>query len=467
MNARGWAANRGIIPWYAAGVLSRAVAAWKADRYDPTLDALVDLTGNAHHARFGSTVGADTNDPLRLPFAGKAYLYVPGAGVDGASTPSSPAIDITGAIEIRAHIRPVLWATTTARHVVSRYTTAGDNRSWRLFQTDSGLFGFQWSENGTSAYATINNPQPFPFADGEAGWIRVTFETDNGNGQRVAQWYTSVDGVLWTPLGSAMVQAGTTSLASVNSPVEVGVQEAGRNFLGDIYRVQVFDGLADEGGNLVADFNPADSQEPHTSFASSTTGETWTINRSTTGRKAVLVDRPLLLLGTDDYLVVPYHANLDAVRGQPLTAALAFRRYPTSAYEVFIGNRAHWESAANAGWNIRNINNVGAANATAQVADGSVATARSGTWPSGVAAIAAAVIESNETLAANLAGVSIAPTSIGGTAPLTAGQPLVIGARSTLNSDFASMEFVGAAIFREALTADDLSRLAREFGVAA
>jgi len=85
-------------------VAERAIAWWHVNEYDAALDALVDLSGNGHHAVFGSSVGVDTNDPLRLIRTNENYLYLPGTNGNYVSTPDAAPLDITGDIDIRVRI---------------------------------------------------------------------------------------------------------------------------------------------------------------------------------------------------------------------------------------------------------------------------------------------------------------------------------------------------------------------------
>ena len=78
-------------------VLDRAVAYWAAKDYSGSGD-LLDGSGNGHHAQLGSTPGADTNDPLKLPYTGTQYAYFPGSAgneVSVAGLSNSTPFDYT------------------------------------------------------------------------------------------------------------------------------------------------------------------------------------------------------------------------------------------------------------------------------------------------------------------------------------------------------------------------------------
>lgn len=59
-------------------ILDRAIAYWRASEYSGA-GAWLDESGNGHDAQFGSTAGADSNDPLFLPYASVQYAYFPGS----------------------------------------------------------------------------------------------------------------------------------------------------------------------------------------------------------------------------------------------------------------------------------------------------------------------------------------------------------------------------------------------------
>ena len=81
----------------------------------------------------------------------------------------------------------------------------------------------------------------------------------------------------WTTRGTNTGAA--TSIHDSTAPVTIGAAQSGGTgevFTGYIYEVRIYDGI---GGTLVSDFNPQRDMNPgDTSFVSSTTGETWTLN---------------------------------------------------------------------------------------------------------------------------------------------------------------------------------------------
>jgi hypothetical protein len=103
-------------------------------------------------------------------------------------------------------------------------------------------------------------------------------------------------------LGTDQTSAATSIFVSV-SPVEIGTSNAGTaNFLaGKIYRAQILNGI--DGVPVLDVDTSVISTGAATSFTA-LTGQTVTINRSTSGRKTTCVTHPVWLFGTDDYMAV-------------------------------------------------------------------------------------------------------------------------------------------------------------------
>jgi len=429
------------------GVLRRAVAAWKAEHYQPNIDSLVDLTGRGHHARFGSAIGADTNDPLHLPFNGQKYLHCPGEPSNYGITTNAVWPADGGEIILEVDIAPGTASTGLARGV-----GGGDNFLRCLYDAVNERVSFQWFKAG-GAYGG-GTP-----GEAHARGVRKRWRGVISSDRSTITQQEYVSGS-WETRATRPVtdfQTGRpTALAIGYRDSFSGVGD--QRFAGAIHRLTLT-----SGGTAVADFNPADSAEPHTSWVSSATGETWTINRSATGRKAVLVDRPLLLLGTDDYLEVSNHADLNFGAGEDFTVCLAYRTYWTaqvsgrglfgkkSGYGVGgSGYQAYYSSTYSSGMTLRLSDNT--------VED--VALLGSGLNPVG----SAGLVSMRRVAGANLAGFTPLGTSsiASNTASLHNSLPLQIGRAS---ADYADFEFIGAAIFREALTPADLALVAAEFGV--
>ena len=161
--------------------------------------------------------------------------YISSAGLVGyglnnatyASTPDSAALDIVGDIEITARMQPTSWTAGINQGIVAKRSVVGNFSFWAVLF--NGRPQINWTENGTTT-KTAACLTTVPFTT-EAGWVRITFDVDNGASGSTATFYTAADSptepTSWTPLGAPVVTAGTTSIFSGTSIVQFR-----SNFLG-------------------------------------------------------------------------------------------------------------------------------------------------------------------------------------------------------------------------------------------
>lgn len=433
-------------------VSKRAVALWKAESYDPTLDALVDLSGNGHHARFGSTVGSDTNDPLRLEFNGEKYFHMPGVNGNSAHGAADPTPLSISHGEFRVDFRPLV---TSAGGLISTYNYPRVILSVSTGKYTPAVLLSDDSYHGPGNIAT-------DIAVGERRCARFTWQYDGTTLTFKGYEGSSMTGP-WTFLGT-LTSTPSLPLKAADKGFGLGARDSLTNgaITADYYHAQWWDDLEENGGQVVGEFIPADSTEPHTSFTSSTTGETWTINRSSTGRKAVLVDRPLLLFGTDDYLYVAAHDDFVVEDSGQFTGVIVTRRYPQAAYVALLAAAYRWEDGI--GW-VLGSRPSPTLRVNANVSSSAETTPSfhpDNSEPQGVARLLFLTGDGTTLTVGSPGNTKTGTQPDGQIVPNT--QALTIG-RPSATTEYADMEFVGAAIFREALSASDLAILAREFGV--
>lgn len=192
-----------------------------------------------------------------------------------ASTPDTVATSITGDLDLRAHIRAVDYTAAAAQVILAKETTTTTGRSYRLQVRPAGTLLFAWSPDGT-AQTTVESAA-LPVADGVDIHVRVTFDVNNGAGGNDVRFYTSPNGSDWTQLGTTITTAGVASIFNSTAALHIGGADTATTslFNGRIYRVRVYNGID---GTLAADFNLRAVVVGATSFASPTTGETWTVN---------------------------------------------------------------------------------------------------------------------------------------------------------------------------------------------
>lgn len=201
--------------------------------------------------------------------------YISSAGLVGyglgngsyASTPDSAALDIVGDLEITARLQPTAWSTGTNQGIVGKRQVAGQLSY--VFSVFTGNPSFNWTTDGTTVKtATCLTVVPFTT---EAGWVRVTFDVDNGASGSTATFYTAADSATeptsWTPLGAAVVTAGTTSIYSGTSIVEFGSNLLGGNqVVGVLKRAIIRNGIS---GTVVCDADFVAAQDDALAFTES------------------------------------------------------------------------------------------------------------------------------------------------------------------------------------------------------
>lgn len=253
-----------------------------------------DLSGNARHL-----LDPGTTRPIYLPYSGTKYLYLPGVAGNYASTPDSAANSITGDIDIRVRVALDDWTPAAIQLLVSKYATTGNQRSYRFYVNASGNLQFDWSVDGATALQK-SSTSATGVSDGAEKFLRVTLDVDNGAGGNDVKFFLSDDGVNWTQLGNTVTTASTTAIYDGTSIVEIGSNAGGLNATaGKIYRAIIKNGID---GTTVVDFNPADASDGASSFSSSATGETWTVNTSGALPAQIVGRASVLFNGTSHYL---------------------------------------------------------------------------------------------------------------------------------------------------------------------
>lgn len=229
----------------------------------------IDYVGIAGHNigtalnTVGVFIGEDTNFDARL-------VVTPVTG-NGATTPDSAALGITGDIDIRVKAALVDWTPAAATGLIA-HDGGGANRAWTLFVQTNGFLRFRFTQDGT----TFTNVDPTiapSTVDNVATWLRVTRVSSTGT----VTFYTSADGVVWTQLGTPIV-AVTGAMFNSTGLLWIGTSTAAAFELnGIVYYADVRNVI--DGPTPVAKFDPSQGLTDAASFVSST-GETWTINRT-------------------------------------------------------------------------------------------------------------------------------------------------------------------------------------------
>jgi hypothetical protein len=180
-----------------------------------------------------------------------------------ATTPNAASNQITGNIDIDAHIKPDNWCSTGP--VIFKANAYG------LMISNCKLY-FLLSYDGISSQ-TVASAASIPFSNGQDGWIRATRDATSG----AVNFYTGDSSLAaptsWSTLGSSQSSTPGPIFAST-SPVQVAGNYLG-GFIGQIYNADVYSGI---GGTPVVFF---DATRASTSGWSQTIGaitNVWTLS---------------------------------------------------------------------------------------------------------------------------------------------------------------------------------------------
>lgn len=435
-----------------------------------------DATGKCVSV-LSDTTGADTNDPKWLKYGAAADctgkgLYLPGVSGNYASVPDAANLDIVGDITLDCEVALDDWTPSAISVLLSKSPAIGTiTDGYRLILLTTGVLRLSWGDG--AANHNIDSTVAVPVVDGQRLWVRGTLDVDNGAVGHDVKFFYSYDGTTWTQLGATVTTAIVTAIGANASVVEVGGVTGGtaslmtgRFFRSRIWNAYTATGANPAGGNLIldADFTIAAVAEPYASFVT-TTGQTVTINRSATGRKAAVVDRPMFLFGTDDYMECADHASLDMAAADPFSTLSALRQHAAvfGANNVWLAKSAG-TGAANTGYR---MNGDGGANTMRfGISDGAVnpsdTQVQAGVGlASSIVGVRSVAADTLETFVDSVSGGSTNDTT---TATLTNVEALRIGRFSGAGLNYADMEFIGAALWRLALSASDVARLDQEFG---
>lgn len=418
--------------------------------------------GSALDAQFGSTTSTDTNDPLLLTHTGTNYLYLPGVGTftNSVTSPSSTALNsVTGDAEFLLDFAMDSWNTSTV-DVVGR-NGADPNRVWMIRILSTGVPRLAIYPSGTNA-SIINYtcPSVVPFTAAQRGQLKITLDVDNGSSQSVATFSTATDGSTFTTLGTA-TGAVTSLLGTTATGLAMNVSQGASEFAGKLYRFSFRNGI---GGTTVfdADFTTGITSGAQATFTeSSANAATVTINRATSGRKAVAVTRNVLLFGTDDYLEVADNDLLNFGASESFTVVAVARVWATLPAFASIMAKKISGNVADVGWSIY-VATAGALNP--RLSDGTVQPAPSpGTLTSGSLRLVGVVRNVGaDTITGylNNAANSITDSSTG---TFANAEVLRIGRLSGSGTSYTDMEFIAAAVFRRVLTANEIATIVARY----
>jgi hypothetical protein len=414
--------------------------------------------GRQLDARNGSTTGQDSNDAQYLDWDGINYVYLPGVVGNYLSVPDEAALDITGDIDLQAHIKMDNYQTGTPT-LVSKWTDSGNQRGY-FMRLNSGSLQLFFSTDGAD-FPSASSSVVVPATNDIPIWVRATLDVDNDAGGKDFKFFTSSDGVTWTQFGSTVTQAGTASIFSNTANVNIGAYNNGATNLStaSIYAARIFDGIEENSGTKVLDIDTSKITSGSNTSFNALTGQVVTINRSTSGRKSVAVVSPIWLFGTDDYMEVANDALINFGSADSFTVLAVVRQWDTpNNFGRYVEKRA----ASIAGYAITSSGT--SLQMRAAITGGGNESGRSGSSFTGGTLIRFAGVfdRTAQTVEPFVNGVSNGTTSIATVDSPTNTLPLRVGRRSD-GGAYQDFELLAVAVFRRALTQSEINAISQYY----
>jgi hypothetical protein len=409
--------------------------------------------GTALNAQLGSAGSADSNDPRYLDWDGENYVYLPGVASNFLSVPDEAALDITGDIDIRAQVALDDWTPSATQLILSKLNNTGDQRSYTVNIRTSGVVRLSWSTDGAGTVNADSTVAP-TVADGAALWVRATLDVDNGASGYDVKFFTSSDGVTWTQLGTTVTGVGVTSIFASTTAVRLGQDFGTTVMAGKVHRAQILNGID---GTKVLDIDCSQIGSGSANSFTALTGQTVTVDRSTSGRKTVAVTHPVWLLGTDDYLEVADNGLIDFGATDSFTVLAVVRQWNTPLSNGRVISKDN-QTAAGGGYRLQ-ITDTRVPSLT--VYDGVDAVSVNGTAvTAGQATIIAGVLD-RAGANINIYGNATAATAVSASTidDTSNALPLRVGSRASSVANNGEFEFIAAAVFRRALTSSELTTI--------
>lgn len=447
-----------------------ADAVWRIDALDHQNEGapakIVRNLGSAGpilNCTSGSTSIADTNDPKFLDWYSTNYVYLPGVASNNMSVPDANDLDITGDIDIRVRVALDDWTPSANSGFISKGGAVG-NRSWNFTILTTGGFRFTWFTDGTNNI-TKDSTATVTLSDGEVKWARVTFDVDNGASGNDVKFYTSDDGTNWTQLGNTITTAGVTNIYASTATVNIGnISGGGSPTAGKFYRAQILDGID---GTTVLDIDTSVITSGGATSFTAGTGQTVTINRSTTGRKTVAVTTPCWLFGTDDQILVPNSTTgskaVDFGPNDSFTLLVVMRQWNTnSTFRGILSKYTGPGALTGPGYIILTSNPSNLLGVTVEdITDSGFA--RSYTFTNGNVSLFAGIVNRNtntlqSTNSSGIVGQAGGLSSISSLGNIINRGQLTVGARGAGNNH-VDIEFIAAGIWRRALSQDEVTAI--------
>jgi hypothetical protein len=259
---------------------------------------------------------------------GVSSLRFPGTSGNYASTPDSVLNSVTGDIDIRVYVSLDNWKPAVINTILAKRDLGGTNPAYRISVTPStGFFDFTFWPGDGSAFVGKQTTIAPSFVNGQAGWIRVTLDVDNGAGGNTAQFYTSTDGITWTAFDVAKVNTGVVSILDTSAPLILG-GTTGQEVQGNLYYAEVRNGIE---GPVVAQFDSSQVQVLGNQSPATING--WTVNGSQPYRRDDYMRFPGV---SSNYATYPDTSATSVIGDIDVRAKVSLDDWTPAAYQTVV-----------------------------------------------------------------------------------------------------------------------------------
>ena len=329
----------------------------------------------------------------------------------------------------------------------------GTQRSYRIDIPTSGKIDLYISTDGSTQTVAATSTVAPTVTDGSTIWIRVTRVATSG----VVTFYQSSDGATWVQVGGA-VTGPTGNLFSGTSALTYGSVATGtwQSISADINVLQVLNGI---NGNTVLNIDTAALTTGSATSFIAKTGQTVTINRSTSGRKTAVVVSPIWLFGTNDFMEVSDNPLIDFGATDSFTVVVVARQWSTpSGYGGWVSK---YSSGGGTAWSMLQLNTN--QSTYAAFTDTSINNLNSASFPltatDGGLTLRGFIVNRTPNNVANVLNNTISSTmSMSTIGSLDNTNALWVGRFQTAGN-YNDFEFISAAIFRRALTQSEITTI--------
>jgi len=414
-----------------------------------------------------NSTSADTNDPLLLTHTGVNYAYMNTSNANRLTMTDAANLNPTTSLSLRCAVALDDWTPSAIERLMGKRLSTGNQRTFVLQINSTNGFpvlglstdGIVGGDIAATVAPVIADRSPLALrADWTASPAEVKFYTKTFTEGTAYADINSDDG--WTQLG-ATVTASVPSVPLYDSTTALAfgaTLDGGSNGKYWAWSVKV-DGSLIAGINCATDITSSGA----TSFTA-TSGQEVTVTRALSGRKTVLVTRPVWLFGTDDYLEIADNALLDFGAAESFTAIIVARKWATNPNSVaLLSKRADYYTVGDVGWALVSDST----NAYATLGDGVTQATKGTTLPASgtVFCVAQVVDRSGNTVLASMNGVPSTTQTTATIGTLANSLPLRVG-RTAASSGYNDMEVLAVAVFRRALSATEIAQICTYYGTA-